>query len=359
MEIYTIDLTNNNRREALIENFESFIWTDRYSAFGDFELITDQSPEMVYRLAPDKILGFDSSTRGMIIESALKSKDADGKKILTVKGKSLESMLENRAAKAKDALSAATWDLVGGPGGVVASMVSISCAQAGNGISLYDVIPNLTTGTLVNDTQPSQTIKIKSGSLYERCKELCDANNIGFRITFTLGIAAINFRVYQGTDRTGLGGIEFSEGLDNLSQTTYMNSKEGYKNVAYVFSTNGSRIVTATGAETVSGFARKVLLVDALDIEGAPGETLNAALDQRGRDALSEHKAITLFDGVVDLNSAYKYNTDYFLGDLIVLVGEDGERKNMRVTEHIWSYNSEGLNSYPTFSDIGGEVLIT
>ena len=349
MEIFTIDPTNSNRREAIIEKFDSFIWTDRYAAYGDFEIVAEPSADMVSRLVPGVHVGFDESDRVMVIESALRATSSDGKKVLTIKGKSLEAILEDRIAKI--AWISETWDLYGTPGTVVAEMVSIICLQEA-GISTYDGIPHITSANLVNGGEV-KTISIKIGTLYERIKEICDTFDIGFRITVTPGLAPLDFRVYSGTDRTGENGVAFSEDLENLSETSYLVSKEGYKNVAYVICGDWNRIVTATGAEDVSGLNRKVILVVADDIDAGAGTELDEAMDQRGLDALSKCQAVMLFDGVADPGTMYRYNTHYFLGDRVVLRG-DGERKEMRVTEHIWSYGSDGLKSYPTFSAIGG-----
>ena len=350
MELYTIDPTNDNRREMLIEKFESFIWTDRYSAYGDFEIVAEPSLTMLSRLVPGVLVGFDESDRAMTIESALRAKDSEGKLVLTVKGTSLEALLEGRVAKYVPTMD--DLDLTGSPGQIVADMVQVICVL-GTGISPSDVIPHLTSAN-ISTALPSQTINIKPGTLYERSKEICDVYDLGFRITMTPGVATLLFRVYNGIDRTGQGGVAFSEDLDNLSESTYLVSKEGYANVAYVFSGDYFRIVTATGAAAVTGLARKVIMVDATDIDAAGGPDLDEAMDQRGRDALSEHQTKILFDGVVNPNAAYRYNRDYFLGDRVVLRGDDGERAEMRVTEHIWSYSSEGLKSYPTLSAIGG-----
>lgn len=350
MELFTIN-PSNNTRETLIEHFNTFIWTDRYSAYGDLTLVTEPSPLMKSRLVPGGFIGFDESDRAMIIQSALREEDSDGNDSLKIVGKSMESVFEDRVAKI--ALNTAAWNITGTPGFIVANMVNRICVL-GTGVSVYDIIPGLTVSDLTG-AATSSTIDVKEGSLYERIKEICDAFDLGFKIKVTPGSSALPFSIYKGTNRTGAGGLTFSEDLENLSQSSYLVSKEGYKTGAYVFSANGNRTVYATGfVGTTTGFTRRMLLVNAMDVIGAPGATLDAALDQRGRDALSEHKGINLFDGVANPNGIYRYNRDYFLGDTIDLLGDDKVRKTMRTTEHIWSADSEGLKSYPTFSVVGG-----
>jgi Siphovirus ReqiPepy6 Gp37-like protein len=346
MELYTIDPTLENQKVAIIENYESFIWTDRYSSFGDLTLVVE--PTLRTLLAPGVLVRFDESPYVMEIESAIREEDATGKSKLTVKGKSLENILNGRAAKL--VLTPATWDITGTPGAIVLWMVNRICV-AGVGISANDVIPELTVRDLTGGTT-TYTVSVKAGTLYERVKEICDTFDLGFRLIIFEG--TLHFDIYVGVDRTEDNGVVFSEALDNLSQASYLVSKEKYKTTAYVFSANGSRIVSATGMGSVLGLSRKVILVDATDITTAAGAPLNAALDQRGRDALSACQVSTLFDGVANPNGMYRYNTHFFLGDIVALIGDDGEKQSMRVTEHIWSDDATGFSSYPTLSVVGG-----
>lgn len=350
MELYTLNPNNAYRHETIIERFESFIWTDRYSAHGDLTLVVEPTDSMFKLLQPDTLIAFDESDRVMMIESILKTVDAEGKSTLTAKGKSLEWVLDGRPAK--KVLNANTWDLAGTVGLCVTYMVNQICVQ-GLGVTVDDVIPRLTVSDLTGTTDSSFKISIKSGTVYERVKEICDAFDFGFRITRVKADNTLNFAAYKGTNRSGQGGVAFSVDQESLAETSYLVSKEGFKTGAYVFSNGGSRMVSATGGGVV-GLKRKILLVDATDIDLPAGNDLNLAMDQRGRDELSKHLALTLMDGVIGPNSKIRYNTHYFLGDIVNLRGEFGMHQNVRVTEHIWAYDTEGFRSYPTFSAIGG-----
>lgn len=351
MELYTVDPANSFRRGKLIEHYESFIWTDRYSAYGDFSLTCEPSKEAQDRLKPDVLVGFTESDRMMQIHSILRTQDSKGKNVLKVQGKSIETVLEGRAAK--KVLSAATWDI--GPasiGAIVVNMVDTICI-AGTGVSPDDVIPGL-TATNLTGVGGSYTVKIKAGTLYERIKELVDSFDMGIRITFTPGVNALNFAAYVGTDRTGEDGVAFSPHLNNLAETSSLNSWADFKNGAYVFSNFGVKLVPGTGSSTLTGLSRRILLVDATDIPGPFDSAHDSALYQRGIDALADHRRQNMYDGKIVPNGPYKYNQHYFLGDLVVLLGDYGEKQSMRVTEHIWAYDSSGLNSYPTLRAIGG-----
>lgn len=352
MELYTVDETNSFRRQKLIEHYESFIWTDRYSAYGDFQLVCEPSQEMYDRLQPNVLVGFTESDRLMRIESILRTTDSKGKNSFKIEGKSVEAVLEGRAAK--KVLSAATWDIVGGNmGAIVANMVNTVCVL-GTGVLADDIVPGMTVVNLATTDPNNYTVKIKAGTLYERAKELLDTFDLGMRITFATGVNELKFAVYEGTDRTGEGGVAFSPSLENLSDTNFLNSWANYKTGAYIFSNGANALVGTTGDAGLMGLKRRILLVDATDVPAPYDAAHVLAIQQRGRDALSEHQRDILYDGKVSAEGPYKYNEHYFLGDKVKLVSDFGAKQNVRVTEHIWAYDRTGLNSYPTLRAIGG-----
>jgi hypothetical protein len=122
------------------------------------------------------------------------------------------------------------------------------------------------------------------------------------------------------------------------------------KNVAYVFSPVGYQIVYAIGVDsTVSGFERKVLMVNATDITSTDVPTATAQMILRGREELAKNQSIFGFDGELT-NSSYQYYIDYDLGDLVEIQDEDGNVAKMKVTEQIFVSDKEGDRSYPTLT---------
>lgn len=352
MELFTVDETNNFRRGAIIEHYESFIWTDRFSEYGDLTLVCEPSQAMYDRLQPNVLIGFTESDRLMRVEGIMKARDAKGKPTFKIAAKSSEAVFEGRAAK--KVLSAATWDIVGGNmGAIVAYMVNTICVL-GTGVLADDVIPGMTAVNLATTDPSNYTVKIKAGTLYERMRELLDTFDLGMRVTFTPGVNELKFAVYEGTDRTGTDGVAFGAALENLSETSFVNSWADYKTGAYVFSSISNALVGTTGDAGLMGLKRRILLVDATDVPGPLDATHQAVLIQRGRDALSGHQRQSMYDGKVSALGPYKYNVHYFLGDKVNLIGDYGVKQPMRVTEHIWSGDRTGLNSYPTLRAIGG-----
>lgn len=348
MELYVINPEFTNR-ENLIERYESFIWTERYSDLGDLTLETEPSQALVSLLTPGTFIGFDESNRIMEIKSALRAKNAEGKNVLSIKGKTIEDVLNYRCGAPFMPMPPnwIVWDTIGH---FITELVRRTCTTNSYQYDANNAIPYLVVSDLSGLVVPQTCIAKCDAILFKVVKEVCDSFGLGFRIVATLGSPAVlTFEVYTGVDRSGANGITFSENLDNLSQTSYLASNDDMYNSAYIYSVNDWAF---TGNPTAVGLHRKMLIIDATSIEDEYSPELTALLIQRATEELTRHRQAKLFDGVVNANGIYKINRDYFLGDLVSLVGEVGQLQTAIVTEHIWSSDANGRSSYPTLSII-------
>lgn len=275
MEIYT--LNSLLQRVDVIDVFESMIWTERFSSWGDFELYLISTPEMRRLLPAGTRLAMSHSYRVMTVELVEDSTDADGRDILKVSGRSLEAILDDRVARNTFASLEAVpkWELTGTPGNIVRKIFNDICRDNSNFPD--DEIPFLVTGSLFpagSIAEPSEviTIELELGTVYEAIKEICDVYDLGFRLVRNFDKSQLYFDIYTGSDRTTfqstLAPVVFAPNLDNLTNTTAVTSIGDYKNVAYVFHPFGTQIVTADGTSVeVEGFERRVLMVNASDID--------------------------------------------------------------------------------------------
>ena len=78
----------------MLDKFESFIWTDRFRGYGDFEIYMPVETAALGFLKQDHYLQIQSSDRMMIIEELQTDTNAEEGNHLTVTGRSLESILE-------------------------------------------------------------------------------------------------------------------------------------------------------------------------------------------------------------------------------------------------------------------------
>jgi hypothetical protein len=111
----------------------------------------------------------------------------------------------------------------------------------------------------------------------------------------------------------------------------------------------GFKEVYAAGVDpAVEGLERRVMVVNASDITSTTG--LDAALSQRGYEALANARVLQAFDGEISQSSQYVYGRDYNLGDVVETRNVDGVTNNMRVTEQIFVEDQNGERQYPTLA---------
>lgn len=100
--------------------------------------------------------------------------------------------------------------------------------------------------------------------------------------------------------------------------------------------------------------AEKTLIQTAVTVSQAYEPTEDAALNDlltaKGLQELKKYNNITAFDGEVPQFTSYKYEIDYYLGDIVEVRNQDGVVNNVRVTEQIISQDAAGEKSYPTVS---------
>lgn len=359
MDVYVLD--ELYRRTSLVDQYESFIWTERKSAYGDFELVVRSDRGMRALFSVGTRLAILRSSRVMVVETVENSTDNDGNVMLKVSGRSLEALLEDRVNQSST-IAAGTAvefsEVQGTPGNIARFFFDEFCRD--NVAVPADNFPFLVAGSLYpagSIPEPADEIlfRYENASIYDTIKKICDVYNLGFRLVRNGDESELYFDVYTGDDRTSQQtanpAVIFSPGLDNLSNTTELTSTAKLKNVAYVFGKFGSRIVYANGVDpSTSGFERRVLVVNASDIDLPVGAALDAALDQKGLEELAKYRVVLAFDGEIPQFGSYEYGVDYDLGDLVEQRSVDGTATNMLVTEQIFISDGEGERAYPTLT---------
>ena len=92
MELIVLD--TSLKMLSVLDTFESLIWTERYSAYGDFEVYTSINDSILEILKDDYYLWLKESDQTMIVEDRKIESDAENGNHFTVTGRSLESILE-------------------------------------------------------------------------------------------------------------------------------------------------------------------------------------------------------------------------------------------------------------------------
>lgn len=341
---------------AVIDTYESMIWTDRYNAYGDFEIYFAMDENLLEYIKEDYYLWLKDSEHSMIIEDIKIDADTEEGNRLIVTGRSLESILERRIIWGQRIFS-------GNLQNAIQTMLNeniISPSVADRKIANFIFVPS-TDSKITSLTIDNQ---YTGDDLYTVIKGLCEENNIGFKIVLT-DDNQFAFSLYAGADRsydqTENPYVVFSPNFENIINSNYFSSKAGYRNVTLVAGEGegASRKTTVVGS--ASGLDRRELFTDARDISSDTEDgTLSdaeytAQLRTKGLKNLADHMITTAFEGEVEVTRLFKYGEDFFIGDIVQIANEYGNENSAYISELIISNSDEGLSIYPTFKTISKE----
>lgn len=336
---------------AIVDSYKSFIWTERYNEYGDFELCVPMADPSVKELLIDRYLRIRDSEYVMIIDTLQVDSDSEDGNYLIVTGKSLESILERRIVWGLKTLSGNFQN-------------GIKTLLEENIISPSNVDRKIEN--FVFEESSDQTIKelaidaqYTGDNLYDVIRTLCDDRGIGFKVTLNDSNQFV-FKLYSGSDRsysqTENPYVVFSPKFDNLTSGSYIESKAAWKNVTLVGGEGEgtSRRYAAVG--NISGLNRRETFTDARDISSDLGDggTLTSdeyvyLLRQRGKETLSENIDVMSFEAEAETTQMFQYGIDFFNGDIVQLEDEYGHETKARITELVTSDNESGFSRYPTF----------
>jgi sulfur carrier protein ThiS len=391
MEVYTLD--RNLLRTNIIDNFHSFIWTERYYGDGDFELNVPLTREMIQKLPIGQLLSLNESKEIMLLETV---NFEDNK--LKATGISLLPWLNNRFIRTSAKHEEKFWNISGAPGwilwAIVYYMTNPNSPYLNGAIDIgipnpqRFALPNL--GLLDCDMSGNVTVAIPYGPVYNAMKEIATTYEIGMSALLQHSNEAgfsIGFRAYKGLDHTSgqfvNPVVRFSPHMDSFTGIKELQSIAALKTDVYVFAPglnpekdeNGNDeldLRTIPGEShltgSFSGFDLRAMLVFADDIttnkEGENGEPpLNQArlidiLNARALDALTNNTYAIAVDGEIVPESQFKYGVHYNLGDLIEVQGNSGVVQTARITEYIRSQDESGEKAYPTVTMLPNAVSL-
>ena len=338
---------------AVLDVYESLIWTDRYNSYGDFEMFFAMEESYLAFLKEDNYLWLKDSEHTMIIEDIKINADTEEGNHLIVTGRSLESILERRIIWGQRIFN-------GNLQNAIQTMLNeciISPAIADR------KIPNFRFVASTDPKIPKLTIdnQYTGDDLYTVIKGLCEENSIGFKIVLT-DDNWFEFSLYAGVDRsydqTENPYVVFSPNFENIINSNYFSSKASYRNVTLVAGEGeGSARKTVT-VGSGSGLDRREVFTDARDVSSdTEGGTLsdsqyNAQLIAKGNKTLADHKVTTAFEGEVEVTRLFKYGEDFSIGDIVQIANEYGNEGAAYISELITSRSEEGFSVYPTFKTI-------
>lgn len=347
-------MDTNFKMVSVLDVFTSFIWTDRYYEYGDFELYTRVSTDILSKIQSEYYLLNKESEHLMIVENIEIETDLEDGHTVKITGRSLESILDRRIVWSSTIISGNIQDCIKKL--LNDSIISPSISERKIDNFIFDTSNNSKiTNTIIEETE------YNGDNLYEIISGLCSANDIGFKVVLNKSNQFV-FSLYVGEDRsyeqTKNPYVTFSPEFDNLINSNYVESIQDYKNVTLVAGEKDDNDIPKTASTgNVSGLSRRELYTEATDINQKQeddttltDEEYKNLLIQRGNEALLEHKISVTFDGEFDATQMYTYNKDFFMGDIVQVANEYGIESKARIIEFIQSQDTNGYSMYPTFS---------
>ena len=348
---------------AIIDTYNSLIWTDRYNECGDFELFTAMSMDLLNVIKQDYYIRRPDSDHVMIIEKIEIDTDVEDGNTITITGRSLESLLDRRIVWNETSLSGSFQD-------GIEKLLNENVISPSNESRK---IPNFKMEKSGDQAITNLTIEAqyKGDNLYDILQTLCTERNIGFKVVLS-DTNELVFSLYSGTDRsydqTDNPYVIFSPNYDNLISSNYIESKSSFKNVTLVSAEDSDNRPEEEGAEAplvetavgnVSGLARRETFTNygsisrtTEDDKKISDSEITAMLRQRGKETLAENAAILSFEGEAETSTMFKYGEDFTIGDIVQVEDHYGHESRARVIELVLSDATDGFSVYPTFSAI-------
>lgn len=354
LNLYIYD--QNYNVVALIDAYESLIWSDRYNEAGDFELTIPYEYAKKYfgkYLIQDNYCGIKYSKRKSIIEKIEYHVEEDSAPKMIVSGRSLESILERRLVLSKVDF--------GSEGVQVPFQTAIESLINSNIISPFNEnrkIENFIM-KLSEDTKVTSVLfdgTFNGEDLYKIISDSCKDKKLGFRITFTEENKMM-FELYSGLDRSTAqnenASVIFSPYYDNLKSSNYFTSTEEYKNIMYV-SMDEDSVVSAYDEPEPNGIKRREVLIDKDDLKKNKSTKLNSnqIITKAKQKLKEEYKVKTGIEGDVVPGVLYEYGTDYDVGDRVQVTDIYGNTETVSISEVVITCDESGLQIIPTFEEI-------
>lgn len=351
----TFVISPGSYETGLLDNYESLIWNEVYNDVGDFEVYTCVDDDILHICKPGNMITRSDSDKIMIIESVKITTDVESGNHVTVKGRSLESILERRIIWDQTTVSGSVHD-------AIKKLITDAIIEPKNECRKID-------NFVFEDSEDEQVLQyqmdeaqFEGESLLESVKKICDIFHLGFKVNMN-SEGKYAFKLYSGTDRSYYQEdrpyVIFSHNFGNLLDSEFITDYYNYKTTMLVMSDvedDAIKTKRVTIGDGYSGIDRREVSYKSStspNKESGGGKYTNEEfarmLNEDGTRQLTEYKVTNQFQGSADIHQMYIYGEDFFLGDVVQIVDEFGNSACSRVSRLVISHDSNGIYSYPEF----------
>lgn len=348
----------------LVNGLTSKMWIERYRDAGEFTVTANIDSDAREKLPIGSYISHVNTPEIMVVENHEISESSNTEPEITITGRSLETILENRIVGSNKGLPFSgaivdypiyadyTWNQAKS---LIDHHTSVPYV-----IRPEDVIPNLQVATIINNLTSIQVDRaFKNGTLYSELLPLLQVDNLGIKVcrpgllSPAPTIPNYLFVIYNGIDRSK--EVVFSYNIGEITTADYLWSGKTAKNAAFV-SGKWVQIFAATGPAQDK---RRTMLVDGTPIDkdytAAPaGAALTAVINamyQLAYEAMAKANQLALSKAEVRKDGTKAiYRKDFNLGDLITVEGDYDEARVMRVSEFVEIEDINGESGHPTLT---------
>lgn len=324
---------------GIVQSQTSLLWTRRYQEAGEFQLQCPITPNNVRLIHRGNLVWVQGKKEAGVIESITMNESMTENKMV-VKGAFLETYMDRRLIRPFYSCYNKRTEV---------AMREI--------LSMAETIPHVELGELKGFTETiSFQATYKNLLTYEG--KLAVSAGLGFRFVPNFTAKTITFEVYKGVDRSMSQNanhrVIFSDVYNNIDSATYDENDYLYKTVCYVGGRGegSERTIVVVGDDTGTGVERREMFLGATDItdENITDAEYEAALEQRGLEALSKNSLALSFECETAQQGNFNYLTDYDLGDIVTVAKTNWTIKTeQRLTEVTEIYEDGAMKVSPTF----------
>lgn len=347
-----------------IEGATSILWVERYREPGEFQIDSLLSSGLREFLPEGTLISKTDTYDVMVVENHQISETRDEDPVLTITGRSLETVLENRISGINATVASTTLtDYTLAAAKTWAQAVTLINDHISTPTDPNDDLPNLVAATLLGAAAGvSEARTIPKEPVHKSLLDILAVEDLGIRVLRVnpAGFGSTTdttFLIHRGSDVSASVGYSWKAG--DLGSAEYLWSQKDLKTAALVV----GRYVCRRVSTGEVNYDRRWMIVDGTDIDGNQtsvpvGGTLTNilnAMTARGNQALAAQNRINIVRSDISSQSQYRYRRDYNIGDIVAVNANFGEFGKLRVVEYVETWDQNGTTGYPTLA-IPGET---
>lgn len=327
---------------GIIDAAESIIWEQQYYDTGTFEVYCRATILNQQLLQIGNFVTRTDNENIGIIESVEIKFEAENGLMITASGRFAKSILDRRLIYNISGHTIYPIVFSGNLETAVRNLVSsniINATDSSRNINFIELgaVAGI-TDIITSNTGESADKQTSYANLLSYTDNLLREYHHGAKMILNESTKKLQYAVYTGMNRSngntdGNNPIVFSQDFDNLISSDYQTSNMEWKNAALIGGQGEGteRFCVLMADSTQTGINRREVFIDSSsqsktyknnsdqEVEYTDAEYTQLLITD-AMQKISEFKEIESFSGEIDItNSIYKFNRDFFLGDLVTI----------------------------------------